>query len=45
LRSEKRGLKVIYSLRAPCVLGFVDALGACLKEKALQGQEILSLLS
>ncbi len=45
LASEKQGLKVIYSIRTPCVLGFVDALGACLKEKAIQGQAILSLLS
>jgi ArsR family transcriptional regulator len=45
LASEKRGLKVIYSVRTPCVLRFVDALGACLKEKAIEGQAILSLLS
>jgi ArsR family transcriptional regulator len=45
LTSEKRGLKVIYSVRTPCVLKFADSLGECLKEKALQGQAILSLLS
>jgi len=45
LTSEKQGLKVIYGIRTPCVLGLIDSLGACLKEKAIQGQAILSLLS
>lgn len=45
LSSEKRGLKVIYSVRTPCVLGFVDAMGECLRERAREGQAILSLLS
>jgi ArsR family transcriptional regulator len=45
LTSEKQGLKVIYSLRTPCVLRFVDCLGECLKEKAVHDQRLLSLLS
>ena len=44
LASEKQGLKVIYGVRTPCVLGFVDCLGECLREKAIAGQAILSLL-
>ena len=32
LASEKQGLKVIYSVRTPCVLRLADCLGECLKE-------------
>ncbi len=42
---EKQGLKVIYSVRTPCVLRFVDCLGECLREKAVHEQSLLSLLS
>ena len=45
LTSEKQGLKVIYSVRTPCVLRFADCLGECLKEKAAHEQALLSLLS
>lgn len=45
LSSEKQGLKVIYKLRTPCVLRFADCLGECLKERAIAGQALLSLLS
>lgn len=45
LTSEKRGLKVIYSIRTPCVIRFIDCLGDCLRERAIQGQAILSQLS
>jgi len=45
LASEKQGLKVIYSLRTPCVLRFVDCLGECLREKAVHEQSLLALLS
>lgn len=45
LASEKQGLKVIYSLRTPCVLRFVDCLGECLREKAAHDQRLLALLS
>ncbi len=44
LESRKEGLKVMYKLRAPCVLQFVDCITVCLKENALAEQKILNLV-
>ena len=44
LDSNKDGLKVIYKLRAPCILKFVDCITECLKEKAKDDQQVLNLV-
>lgn len=41
---NKEGLKVIYKLRAPCILKFVDCITECLKENAKNDQRILDLV-
>jgi ArsR family transcriptional regulator len=41
---NKEGLKVIYKLRAPCILKFVDCITECLKENALHEQKILNAI-
>ena len=44
LEYQKKGLQVIYKVRTPCVLRFVDCLTACLKERALAEQKLLNLV-
>lgn len=44
LDCRKEGLKVIYKLRAPCIMKFVDCITECLKEKAKDDQRILNLV-
>lgn len=44
LDSSKEGLKVIYKLRAPCILKFVDCITECLKENALHEQKLLNAI-
>jgi ArsR family transcriptional regulator len=41
---NKEGLKVIYRLRAPCILKFVDCITECLKENALHEQKLLNAI-
>ena len=41
---RKEGLKVVYKLRATCILKFVDCITECLKENALTEQKILGML-
>lgn len=44
LESRKEGLKVIYKLRAPCILQFIGCITQCLKENARREQEILKMV-
>jgi DNA-binding transcriptional ArsR family regulator len=44
LESQKKGLQVIYKVRTPCVLRFVDCLTECLKENAKEEQKILKMM-
>lgn len=44
LTFEKKGLKVIYSIKTPCVLKFLNCLSQCIKEQTLADQKLLSLL-
>lgn len=44
LESRKDGLKVMYQIKTPCVLTFLDCLKACLKEQMLEQQKMLKLL-
>jgi DNA-binding transcriptional ArsR family regulator len=44
LEYEKKGLQVIYKVRTPCVLRFVDCLTECLKENAKEEQKILKMM-
>lgn len=44
LDSRRDGLKVMYRLKAPCVLKFLDALTECLIEQAAAQQKILATL-
>lgn len=44
LESEKQGLKVMYRIKTPCVLKFLDCLGQCLLEQAHSDQKLIELL-
>jgi len=44
LESEKQGLNVIYKIRTPCVLNFLDCLGQCLLEQVRADQKAIELL-
>jgi DNA-binding transcriptional ArsR family regulator len=44
LEYQKQGLQVIYKVRTPCVLRFVDCLTECLKENAKEEQKILKMM-
>lgn len=44
LESEKQGLNVIYKIRTPCVLNFLNCLGQCLLEQAREDQKVIELL-
>lgn len=41
---RKEGLKVIYSLKTPCVLKFLDCVTDVLRDQARQSQSVLSRL-
>ena len=45
LQSRKEGLKVMYRIKTPCVLKFLDCLKDCLKEQAAEQKEILKALN
>ena len=45
LASRKEGLKVMYSIKTPCVLKFLDCLKDCIKEQAAEQQALLATLN
>ncbi|MDH4203379.1 MAG: metalloregulator ArsR/SmtB family transcription factor [Phycisphaerae bacterium] len=45
LASRKDGLKVMYSIKTPCVLKFLDCLKECLKEQMTEQQQMLEALN
>ncbi|MHC4883077.1 MAG: ArsR/SmtB family transcription factor [Planctomycetota bacterium] len=45
LASRKDGLKVMYRIKTPCVLKFLDCLKDCLKEQMVEQQQLLESLS
>ena len=45
LQSRKDGLKVMYRIKTPCVLKFLDCIKDCLKEQATEQQQLLKSLS
>ena len=44
LVSRKQGLKVMYRLKTPCVLEFLDCVNRCLLEQAQEHERILNQL-
>ena len=44
LEYRKDGLKVIYSLKTPCILGFFECITNCLKEQAKENQKLLKAI-
>lgn len=44
LEYRKEGLKVIYNLKARCLLDFFKCLTTCLKQQAKENKELLALL-
>lgn len=45
LQSRKEGLKVMYCIKTPCVLKFLDCIKECLKEQASEQQRMLKALN
>ena len=45
LTSRKDGLKVMYRIKTPCVVRFLDCLKDCLKEQAAEQQELLEAMN
>lgn len=45
LVSRKDGLKVMYCIKTPCVLKFLDCLKECLKEQVAEQQKMLEALN
>ena len=45
LASRKDGLKVMYSIKTPCVLKFLDCVKECLKEQMAEQQRMLELMN
>lgn len=45
LASRKDGLKVMYRIKTPCLLGFLDCIKECLKEQAAEQQKLLEILN
>jgi ArsR family transcriptional regulator len=41
LESRKEGLKVIYSLKARCIMDFFDCITGCLKQQANENAKLL----
>jgi ArsR family transcriptional regulator len=44
LEYEKQGLKVIYSLKTPCILDFLNCMTKCVKEQAKENRMLLKAL-
>jgi ArsR family transcriptional regulator len=44
LESRKDGLKVIYSLKTKCILGFFDCITNCLKQQASENIKLLKAI-
>ena len=44
LASRKDGLKVMYRIKTPCVVRFLDCLKDCLKEQAAEQQKMLEVM-
>jgi ArsR family transcriptional regulator len=44
LEYEKQGLKVIYSLKTPCVLDFLSCMTECVKEQARESRMLFKAL-
>lgn len=44
LASRKDGLKVMYRVKTPCLLGFMDCIKECLIEQAEEQQQMLEML-
>jgi len=44
LEYRKEGLKVIYSLKTPCILDFFSCTTACLKQQAKENEKLLKAL-
>jgi DNA-binding transcriptional ArsR family regulator len=44
LEYEKQGLKVIYCLKTPCVLDFLDCMTRCVREQAKENRMLLKAL-
>lgn len=44
LSYRKDGLKVMYSLKTPCILGFFECITSCLKEQAKENQKLLKAI-
>ena len=44
LNYRKDGLKVIYSLSTPCIMGFLECIKDCLKERAKENDKLLNVL-
>ena len=44
LQSRKDGLKVMYKIKTPCILRFLECLKDCLKEQAKETQELLKAM-
>ena len=42
LESRKEGLKVIYRLRAPCILGFFECITGVLRQQVEEDNKLLS---
>ena len=45
LASRKEGLKVMYRVKTPCLLGFMDCIKECLIEQAKEQQQMLETLN
>lgn len=45
LTSRKDGLKVMYRVKTPCLLGFMDCIKECLKKQAEEHQQLLEALN
>jgi len=44
LECRKEGLKMIYSLKAKCIMDFFDCITTCLKQEAKDSEKLLKLL-
>lgn len=44
LESRKDGLKVMYKIKTPCILRFLECLKDCLREQAKETQELLKAM-
>jgi len=44
LEYRKDGLKVMYKLKAPCIMGFFECITNCLKQQIKDGEKLLKVL-